>query len=214
MAVMRALALLAALGIPAVSADAQSVTVGGAVHDNLQRFDGDASLNRLDGDALGWMILGGARLGPWAARGEASHDSTIRNAQSIMLTVRGGPATIHSELSHDMREIAAFGGYAHDFAKGIEVIGLGGVSFVTVHRAFTSDAADQVLIPPSTIPTAAVTTTIVDRFAVWTTEADVSIRLMPHLKAIGGVRFQPISLSDDLSGKSFRTLAGLVWQFK
>jgi hypothetical protein len=37
---------------------------------------------------------------------------------------------------------------------------------------------------------------------------------MPHLKAIGGVRFQPISLSDDLSGKSFRTLAGLVWQFK
>lgn len=214
MAVMRAVMLLAALGIPAVSADAQSVTVGGAAQESVQRFDGDASLNRLDGDSLGWMVLGGARFGHWVARGEASRDSAIQNTESITLTVRGSPATIHSGLSHDMREIAALGGYSHDFSRRIEVIGLGGVSFVTVRRAFTSDAAEQVLIPPSTIPTAAVTTTIVDRFTAWTAEADVSIRLTPHIHAIGGVRLQPISLSDDLSGRSVRTLAGLVWQFK
>jgi hypothetical protein len=214
MAVIRGLALLVALGIPVASAHAQSVTVGAAVHDNLQRFDGDASLNRLDGDSLGWTILGGARFGHWVARGEASHDSTIRNTQSITLTVRGNPATIHSELSHDMREIAALGGYALDFGRRFAVAGFGGVSVVTVHRAFTSDAAEQVLIPPSTIPTTPVTTTIVDRFTAWTAEADVSIRVTRHIQAIGGVRLQPISLSDDLSGRSFRTLAGLMWQFK
>ncbi len=214
MAVIRALTLLVALGIPVASADAQSMMVGGAIQDNLQRFDGDASLNRLDGNSPGWMILGGARFGHWVVRGEASRDSTIRNTQSITLTVRESPATIHSELSHDMREIAALSGYAIDAGRRCEVTGLGGVSFVTVHRAFTSDAAEQVLIPPSTIPTTTVTTTLTDRFTVWTAEADVSIRLTPNIHAIGGVRFQPISLSDDLSGQSFRTLAGLAWQFK
>jgi hypothetical protein len=160
------------------------------------------------------MIFGGARFGHWVARGETSGDSTIRNAQSITLTVRGNPATIHSELSHDLRETAALGGYALDIGRRFEVTGLGGVSIVTVHRAFTSDAADQVLIPPSTVPTTAVTTRIEDRFTAWTVEADLSLRLSPHIQAIGGVRFQPISLSDDLSGRSVRTLAGLVWQFK
>ena len=214
MAAIRALALLVALGTPVASARAQSIMVGGAVHNDLQRFEGDATLNRLDGHSVGWMIFGGARFGHFVARGETSRDSTIRNTQSITLTVRGNPATIHSELSHDMRESAALGGYAVDIGGRFEVTGLGGVSFVTVHRAFTSDAAEQVLLPPSTIPTTSVTTGIVDRFTAWTAEADLSIRLSPHLRAIGGVRFQPISLSDDLSGRSFRTLAGMVWQFK
>jgi len=98
--------------------------------------------------------------------------------------------------------------------RRLEVTGLAGVSVVSVHRAFTSDAAEQVLIPPSTIPTTGVTTRIVDRFTVWTVEADLSVRLSPHVQAIGGVRLQPISLSDDLSGRSFRILAGMVWQFK
>jgi hypothetical protein len=214
MAAIRALALLVALGTPVVSARAQTVMVGGAVHDDLQRFEGDATLNRLDGDSLGWTIFGGARFGRFVARGETSGDSSIRNTQSITLTVRGNPATIHSELSHDVRETAALGGYALDVGGRFEVTGLGGVSFVTVRRAFTSDAAEQVLIPPSTIPTTGVTTRIVDSFAAWTAGADLSIRLSPHLRAIGGVRFQPISLSDDLSGRSFRTLAGMAWQFK
>jgi hypothetical protein len=214
MAVIRALALLVALGTSVASAHAQSVMVGGAVHDDLQRFAGDATLNRLNGDSLGWMIFGGARFGHWVARGETSRDSTIRNAQSITLTVRENPATIHSELSHDLRETAVLGGYAQDIGGRFAVTGLGGISVVTVQRAFTSDAADQVLIPPSTIPATAVTTRIEDRFTTWTVEADLSIRLSAHIHAIGGVRFQPISLSDDLSGRSVRTLAGLVWQFK
>jgi hypothetical protein len=214
MAVIRALALLVALGTSVAPARAQSVMVGGAVHDDVQRFEGDATLNRLDGDSLGWMIFGGARFGHLVARGETSRDSTIRNLQSITLTVRGNPATVHSELSHDMRQSAALGGYALNVGRRFEVTGLGGVSFVTVRRTFTSDAAEQVLIPPSTIPTTSVTTGIVDRFTSWTAGVDLSIRLSPHLQAIGGVRLQPISLSDDLSGRSFRTLAGMVWQFK
>ena len=210
----RAAALFIALGISAASARAQSLTVGAAVHENVQRFNGDPSFNRLDGGSIGWTVLGGARFGCWVARGEASRDSTIRNTQSVTLTVRGSPATIHSELSHDLHETAALGGYAHDFGKRLEVIGLAGVSFVTVHRAFTSDAAEQLLIPPSTIPAGAVTTTFVDRFTAWTAEADVAVRLTPRFQAVAGVRLQPISLSDDLSGRNIRTLAGLMWRFK
>jgi len=122
MAAIRALALLVALGTPVASARAQSVMVGGAVHDDLQRFEGEAALNRLDGDSIGWMIFGGARFGHFVARGETSRDSTIRNTQSITLTIRGNPATIQSELSHDMQESAALGGYAVDIAGRFEPV--------------------------------------------------------------------------------------------
>ena len=155
----RALALLIALGIPVASAEAQTLAVGGAIQQNIQRFDGDASLNRLDGESIGWLIIGGGRIGHWVVRGEGSRDATIRNVQSTALILSGRPITIQSELSHDMREVAALGGYARDFTSRFGVTLLGGVSAVTVHRAFTTDAGQLVLIPPSTIPTTAVTTT-------------------------------------------------------
>jgi hypothetical protein len=212
MAVKWVLALLVALGIPVASADAQSLSIGGAVHENFQRFEGDPSLNRLDGDSVGWMLFGGARFGRWVARGEGSWDSTIRNAQSITLTVRGSPVTIHSELSHRLREVAALGGYAYDVTHRFEVTVVGGVSFVTVHRAFTTDAGEQVLIPPSTVPTTTVTTTFTDRFATWTAGADIDVGLTRHLDGSSGVRFVPLSISNDLSGRSIRITAGLAWR--
>ena len=115
----RTLALLIALGIPVASADAQTLAVGGAIQRNIQRFDGDASLNRLDGESIGWLIIGGARIGRWVVRGEGSRDATIRNVQRTTLTLSGRPITIESELSHDMREIAALGGYARDFTQPV-----------------------------------------------------------------------------------------------
>jgi hypothetical protein len=208
-----ALVLLVALGLSA-SAYGQSLTVGGAIQHDIQRFEGDASLNRLDGETLGWMIVGSARIHRWVIRGEGSRDATIRSIQSLTLTVNGRPTTINSELSHDLCEIAVLGGYARDLGSRVEVAFLGGISAVTVHRAFTTDAGQLVLIPPSTVPPAAVTTTLVDRFTVWTAEANAVVHATRHVGIIGGVRLQPISLADDLSGRSVRTFAGMVWQFK
>jgi hypothetical protein len=214
MTITSALALLIVLVIPGASAEAQSLAVGGAIQQNIQRFNGDASLNRLDGASPGWMILGGARIGHWVLRVEGSRARTIRNADSTTLTVNGRLVTIHSELSHDMREIAAFGGYARDLSDRFEIALLGGMSAVTVHRAFTTDAGQLILIPPSSVPTTAVTTTYVDRFVAWTVEADVVVRATRHLGAIGGIRAQPIDLSDDLSGRSVRPFVGLVWRLQ
>jgi hypothetical protein len=214
MMMTRALALLIALGIPVASAEAQTLAVGGAIQRNIQRFDGDASLNRLDGESIGWMIIGGGRIGHWVVRGEGSRDATIRTVQSTALTLSGRPITIQSELSHDMRDVAALGGYARDFTSRFAVTFLGGVSAVTIHRAFTTDAGQLVLIPPSTIPTTGVTTTYTDRFRVWTAEANIAVRGTGHIEVIGGIRVQPISLTDDLNGRSVRTFGGILWRLK
>jgi hypothetical protein len=209
-----AMAALIALCISAVSARAQSVAVGAAIHKTIQRFDGDPSLNRLDGESLGWTIGGSARLGQWVVRCEGSRDGIIRNAQSTTLTVSGRSLSIDSELSHDMHEVAALGGYALDFTKRFEVAVLGGVSAVTVHRAFTTNAGQLVLIPPSTFPTGPVTTTFADRFATWTAEVNVVVHATRHVGVTAGVRTQPISLADDLAGRFFRPFAGVAWQFR
>src|SRR5262249_27563980 len=136
------------------------------------------------------------------------------NVQSTALTVNGRPVTIDSELTHDMHEIAALGGYARDFGKRFEVAALGGVSAVTVHRAFTTNAGEIVLVPPSTVPTGAVTTTFVERCGVWPAEPTVVVHPPRHIGATAGIRVQPISLADDLKGRFFRPFAGAVWQFK
>jgi hypothetical protein len=211
---MRTLAFLFALAIAVVPAHAQSLTVGGAVQQNRQRFDGDPSLNRLDGDSIGWMIGVDARVNHWMIRGEGSRDANVRNVQHTTLLVRGQPATITSELAHDMREVAVLGGYVYEFSDRFELALLGGISKVTVHRAFTTDAGTVVLVPPSNVPPVAVTTTFVDRFAVWTAEGNVGVHLTRHIRASAGVRFQPISLTDDLSGRSLRLFLGAAWRLK
>jgi hypothetical protein len=195
-------------------AAAQTVTVGAGVHQNIQRFDGDPALNRLDGQSRGWSVLGGTRLGHWVIRAEASRDATIRHADATSLLVGTRPVTIHSELSHDMRDVAVLGGYAVDLTRRAEVTILGGATTVSVHRAFTTDAGQQVLIPPSTVPPAAVTTTLDDRFATWTIEGDGLVRVSSRLGVIGGVRVHRISLSEDISGLSVRPFVGGVWRLR
>jgi hypothetical protein len=211
---MRFLLLLVVLAVPANPVHGQSLTVGGAIQYDVQRFDGDSSLNRLDGESLGWMLVGGARIDHWLIRGEGSRGATIHNSQTLMLTVNQRPTTIASELSHDSRQIAVLGGYAHGVGARCEAVILGGISAVTVHRTFTTDAGQLILIPPSAIPTTVVTTAFVDRFATWTAEADVVVHATRRIGVVGGVRVQPISLADDISGRSVNTFAGMLWQFK
>ena len=214
MPVRRVLSFVLALAVPIAPAAAQSVTVGAGVHQNIQRFDGDPSLNRLDGQSPGWSVLGGIRLGHWVIRAEASRDATIRHSDSTALLVGARPVTIHSELSHDMRDVAALGGYAIDLSRRVEMTILGGASTVHVRRAFTTDAGQQVLVPPSTVPPAAVTTTFDDRFTTWTVEGDGLVRVSSRLGVIGGVRVHRISLAEDITGLSIRPFVGGVWRLR
>ena len=103
---------------------------------------------------------------------------------------------------------------AHGVGARCEAVILGGISAVTVHRTFTTDAGQLILIPPSAIPTTVVTTAFVDRFATWTAEADVVVHATRRIGVVVGVRVQPISLADDISGRSVNTFAGMLWQFK
>jgi hypothetical protein len=182
------------------------------VEAGTQHFDGDPSLNRLDGTAKGWTILGGARIGPWVVRGEGSRQGLIHDVQAATVIVDGRPLTIHSELTHRMEAVAALGGYAYKASPHLEIAALAGVAVVTVHRSFASDAGQLILVSPSTIPAAPAIVTLVDRFAAWSAGADVSLRASRHIGLVGGIRTEPLKLRSDLSGRSLRVLAGLAWR--
>ncbi len=214
MTLRRALPIALVLLIRIAPAAAQTVTVGAGVHQNVQRFDGDPSLDRLDGQSRGWSVLGGTRIGRWVIRAEVSRDATIRNAEATSLLVGTRPVTVHSELSHDMRDLAVLGGYGTDLSRRVEVTFLAGASTVSVHRTFTTDAGQQVLVPPSTVPPAAVTTTFDDRFTTWTVESDGLVRVSSRLGVIGGVRVHRIRLTQDITGLSVRPFVAGVWRLR
>jgi hypothetical protein len=191
---------------------AQSTMVGGGVDTSLQWFTGDSSLNRLNGSTAGWTVLGGARLGRFIIRAEGTREGTIRDLQITNVFVNGRSVSVRSELAHDMDAVSAFGGYARNLTARVELTLMGGVSFITVHRTFTTDAGEVILIAPSNIPSTATTTTLIDRFAAWSVGADVFVGATRHVGLIAGVRTEPLKLRLDLSGQSLRVLAGAAWR--
>jgi hypothetical protein len=204
--------LIALGGLRTAPVFAQSVTLGGEVAANMQWFSGDPSLNRLNGTTAGWTVLGGVRLGRLVVRAEGSREGTIRDVQTTSVFVNGRSVSIRSELAHDMDAISALGGYARNLTARVELTLVGGVSFITVHRSFVTDAGELLLISPSTIPPTPTTTTLVDRFAAWSIGADVFVRATRHIGMIAGVRTEPLTLRSDLSGQSLRVLAGAAWR--
>jgi hypothetical protein len=195
-------------------AAAQSLMVGGGGEASVQRFAGDSTLNRLNGTAAGWAVFGGARLGSLLVRAEGSHEGTIRDLQMTSVIVNGRPVTIRSELSHHTDEVAVLGGYARDLTHRVQVSIVGGVSLMTVHRTFTTNAGELILVSPSTIPPAESTTMLVDRFVRWNVGADSVIRVAHQVGVMAGVRAGPLTLKTDLSGRSVRVVAGVVWQLR
>jgi hypothetical protein len=128
------------------------------------------------------------------------------------LDVDGEPVTVHSSLSHDVRSVAVLAGYTHMASSRVQLAYLAGVSFTTVHRTFTTDAAQILLVSPSVPPSSPSISTMVDRFAVLNAGADVYVRAAPHLYVTAGIRAQPLKLQSDLSGYSVRALGGVSWR--
>jgi hypothetical protein len=105
-------------------------------------------------------------------------------------------------------------GYSRDLNARVQLNIVGGVSRVTVHRTFTTDAGELILVSPSTIPSSTSTTPLVDRFVAWSVGADVLVRAGHHFGMMAGVRTEPLRLRSDLSGQSLRALAGVMWQLQ
>jgi hypothetical protein len=195
---------------PAVSA--QSLLAGGAIQYDFQRFSGDPTLNRLDGSARGWTVFGGGDVGHLALRIEGSWTDTIENIQETNLNVDGQPLSIHSSLAHNLRSVAVMAGFTHAASSRVRLAYLAGGSFTTVQRTFVTDAAQLVLVSPSTPVSSSSTSTLIDRFTVFSAGADVYVRAVPHLDVVAGIRAQPLKLQSDLSGDSVRVLFGLSWR--
>jgi hypothetical protein len=207
---------VAALALVAVAlpVHAQSIAFGGGVQRSLQRFDGDPSLNRLDGASSGWWVSGRVRAGHWLARGEFFRDSTIREVDATTLFVGTRTVTVHSELAHDLSAAAALGGYAVDVTRRLELAALGGPSWITIQRTFTTDAARQILVSPSPVPTTAIATTLNDRFLAWAVEGVGGVRLNARVGLTGGLRLERLRLNEDITGWDFAPFVGAAWRVK
>ncbi|PYR39159.1 MAG: hypothetical protein DMF90_00815 [Acidobacteria bacterium] len=108
--------------------------------------------------------------------------------------------------------MAVLAGYTHLASSRVQLAYLAGVSFTTVHRTFTTDAAQILLVSPSVPPSSPSISTMVDRFTVLNAGADVYVRAAPHLYVTAGIRAQPLKLQSDLSGYSVRALVGVSWR--
>src|SRR5262249_30292418 len=142
--------LTVALSSAAAVVSAQSVLAGGAAQYDFQRFSDDPALNLLDGSARGWTVFGGGDVGHVALRIEASWTDTIEHVQLTNLDVEGQPITVHSSLAHDLRSVGVLAGYIHAASSRVRMAYLAGASFTTVERTFMTDAAELLLVSPST----------------------------------------------------------------
>lgn len=205
--ICQTIVILVAGGVAPVRA--QTVIVGGAVEAGIQRFSGDPAMNRLNGSAAGWTLVGDLRFGRVAARVEGWRDRAIEDTETTTLVANGRPVTIHSSLAHDAHAVAALVGYVHNVSSRVQVAGIGGISSITVTRTFTTDAGQLILVRPSTVP--ANPTIIVDRFAAWSVGADVVVRTSSRIRLLAGFRSEPLRMKSDISGVCVRLLGGAAW---
>jgi hypothetical protein len=198
----------------AAGAGAQTLMAGGALEMGIERFNGDPAMNRLDGSAAGWAVMGDVRFGRISARVEGWSDGAIEDAATINLVANGRAVTIHSSLAHDAHAFAALVGYVGDVSSHVQVAGVGGISSITVTRTFTTDAGQLILVSPSTVPTGPTTVRTVDRFMAWSAGADVIFRTSNRIRIMAGLRSEPLRLTSDISGVSVRLLGGVVWMIR
>jgi hypothetical protein len=190
------------------AAAGQTVAAAAIEHD-VQRFSGAPALNRLDGSANGWTVIGGIEAGRRVAvRADVTRGGTIASTQTIALDVDGRAVAVRSRLAHRITAIGIYGGYTQTFGDRWALAYLGGVSFTSVRREFTTDASQLLLVPPSTTSSTPAGQTIVDRGAGIAAGADALVRIRGPLTAIVGVRVQRIDLDPDLTGVAIRPFAG------
>lgn len=199
------------LGVPCFAA-AQDVWAGAALEHANHLFADVPETDRLDGAALGVVILGGARVwGHVAARVEFWRDRRMTDTESFTLDVAGRPVTIESTLAQRTRTLTTLGGFTHALSSRARIAYLIGTAFTQMERRFETNAPGLVLGGRAPLPTAA--STQEDDFVTLAGGADATIRLWGALNLITGIRLQNLKLEPDLSGRRVSVFAGVVWVF-
>jgi hypothetical protein len=192
--------------------NAQTMWLGAGIGRDLQRFDEDATPNRLDGASTGWMVLGGLLLPKHLAiTAEWTDAGEIEDVRTTTVEIGGRPVAIESSFRHRTRAFCALAGYGHSFAR-VRLAYLAGVAFTHVQREFETAAPALVLVSPSTAATPG-RAAVRDRFAAAAGGIQAVVGLTPHLTILTGARFQRMRLDPDLSGWSFRSFVGAGWVF-
>ena len=189
----------------------QTMWLGAGVVRDVQRFAEDEVPNRLDGAATGWSVLGGVRLlehlaidAEWIDAGE------IEDVHTTTVTIGARPVPITSTLRHRTRTATVLAGFGHTIGRA-SLAYLLGMSFTTVRREFSTDAASLVLVSPSAGASNA--PPVIDRQTAGVAGVQALIRLTPRFSVVAGARFQRLELDPDVSGWSAKTIFGGGWVF-
>jgi len=210
MLLRRWLLIPVALAVSAATpVSAQTVWIGAGVQQDWQQFTENVVPDRLDGTRVGWRIGGDVLVRRHiAVAAEWSDAGTIEDVRALTLDVNGRTTTTTSTFTHHTRSLSALAGFEHELTARMRMAYLFGVAVTDVRRAFASDAATAVLVPPSTPASAP---SLDDRFAAVTAGVDVKVRMSRQLYLLGGVRAQPLRLDPDLRGWSLRSFIGAGW---
>jgi hypothetical protein len=204
--------LAAAFIASARPALAQPPVFGVSLQHAIEQYSDDASLNRLDGNAIGMAVFGGISRGPFLVRLEGAFGRPIDDRRVTTIETNGRTVTIESTLAHHAHALSALGGYTHQVSSRLRLAYLGGVSLTRVSRAFSSNAGDVLLVQPSTRGSS--TTRTVDRFSTLSAGADLFVRTRGRMHLMAGVRFEPMRLREDIDGYRVRSLAGVAWTWR
>jgi hypothetical protein len=198
-----------------VTAPASAQTVAGAALErDVHRFSGDPDLNRLNGGAAGWLITAGVQPARHLVlHVEMSSSGTIADAGSVTVDLDGRSVTVTSTVSHRLRAVLALAGYSQQVTTRVRVAYLAGVAFSRAERTFTTNAADAILVSPSTPDPAGGRVRMTDDFVGVAAGANLLARTRGPLALVAGIRVQSLRLESDLSGFGIRPFGGVAWVF-
>jgi hypothetical protein len=115
-------------------------------------------------------------------------------------------------LESSVRAVSAVAGYTRPVSRSIHLDGFAGLSFTHARRRFTTNAASQLLLPPSNVSDLSVD--LVDNAVTWIAGADGRFAWRGPFTLVAGVRVQPLRLESDLDGVATRLLGGVEWRLR
>ena len=199
--------------LSATSVRAQSIWVGAAFQQDVQRFSEDGVPDRLDGSAPGWNVSTGVRA--WrhlALQVEWSQGASIEDTLSFDVAVGSRNVAISSTFAHRTRALTALAGFTHRATSRVQLAYLAGAAFTQVRRGFRTNAPDVLLVFPSnTAATGEFTTT--GEFVAFVAGVDAIVQLRGRVHMLAGLRAQPLTVESDVSGWSVRPVVGIRWAF-
>jgi hypothetical protein len=134
------------------------------------------------------------------------------SADTTSVVLNGQALSIRSTLQSSVRGVSAMAGYTRPVSGWFHLDGFAGLSFTHARRRFTTNAASQLLLPPSSVSDSSVD--IIDNAVTWIAGADGRFGRRGPFNLVAGVRVQPLRLESDLDGWATRLVGGVEWRLR